>query len=625
MAQQDPIAPKQFEYDPSSPLCVPGSTVEGSVCLTLPTDSIASKVDIFFLFDDTGSFAAYVRDVSGIAHSLVSDLQYALPSVDFGFGVGRFEDYGGPGSTFSGERTTGRPFLLNQPIVTAVDGNVTTLIDAALTREGRGFGGDGPESAIAEGLYQVAVGDGFDGNDDGSTNGMDGTQVAGALSSQIAADASGDVPAFASLNAAVPHSGTIGGAGFRKDALKLVILATDICSVAAFAGTSLPADVDGEPVKDFGCSSKPGERRFGFVSDAISSSLNTVSGAVVPKGAHTVMDAVNALKAQNIRVMGMGPDVAPKPSGSGPDNGPSTFLSAMARITGAIDAGGKELVFPIGSGVGPLRNAIVEAVGKAVVKPVDVDLVSQNCENIPADIKVKNSPKLQVKPGEKVCFDFDAVGYDANLFGQCGLAFYGSGTFLGYVPFIFNCYCNPQVSVPKVITFEYDANFQNLDHGDYVSTFGDGQGTVSVSVKPFGDGIGPRARIYDTSRGVPVSMIDPENEDPDLDCTDQGNALIIQESDAAALPDDNADGGVFTFVFSPAAAVHGMTLLDMESKAKVTTFHTNGSRVRSRTAKLGNCGVGYHHLHQTDVTKMTVKLRDSGAIADLHVCWPLGQ
>ena len=101
------------------------------------------KVDVFFLFDDTGSFAPFVRTVTSIFGGLVGDLETALPGVEFGFGVGRFEDYGGPGTGFSAEVPTGRPFTLNQPIITAADADGAAardaLINAALDRTAPGL------------------------------------------------------------------------------------------------------------------------------------------------------------------------------------------------------------------------------------------------------------------------------------------------------------------------------------------------------------------------------------------------------------------------------------------------------------------------------------------------------
>jgi len=105
------------------PVCSAGSQ-EFPVSITLPPDTIVDKVDVFLLFDDTGSFEGFVPTVASIFSALVTALEAALPGVEFGFGVGRFEDYGGPGTGFSDEDLVGRPFTLNQPIVTAATAEV---------------------------------------------------------------------------------------------------------------------------------------------------------------------------------------------------------------------------------------------------------------------------------------------------------------------------------------------------------------------------------------------------------------------------------------------------------------------------------------------------------------------
>src|SRR5712691_9206524 len=61
------------------------------VKITLPPATVTDQVDVFFLFDDTGSFAPFAPSVVGIFSSLVSSLETQLPNVSFGFGVGRFE------------------------------------------------------------------------------------------------------------------------------------------------------------------------------------------------------------------------------------------------------------------------------------------------------------------------------------------------------------------------------------------------------------------------------------------------------------------------------------------------------------------------------------------------------
>src|SRR5262249_33631178 len=156
-----------IQIPPSSAVCTGGAETV-PVSISFPPSSVIDKVDVFFLFDDTGSFAGRVPAVTGIFTQLVSDLQTALPGVSLGFGVGRFEDFGGSGTGFSGEFSTGRPFTLNQPIVTTDVASFSTLISAALNRTAPGFGGDGPEANV-EALYQIATGAGFDGNGNAST------------------------------------------------------------------------------------------------------------------------------------------------------------------------------------------------------------------------------------------------------------------------------------------------------------------------------------------------------------------------------------------------------------------------------------------------------------------------
>lgn len=182
-----------------------------------------------------------------------------------------------------------------------------------------GFGGDGPESSIAEGLLQVASGTGFDADGDGTTTGIGGLQIAGAIATQTMADASGDVPAWSTLDPSVVRSGTVGGVGFRSGTLRIVILATDICPVAAFTFPTIPDPITGsgstEPASAFACvTTTPGVARFGYVGDAKTFAANTIAGAVVPSGAGTVPATIAALNAAGIQIIGMGPGAAPSTS-----------------------------------------------------------------------------------------------------------------------------------------------------------------------------------------------------------------------------------------------------------------------------------------------------------------------
>jgi hypothetical protein len=87
-------------------------------------------VDVFLLFDDTGSFTTNSPIVRAAFPEIIASLQAALPGVDLGFGVGRFEEY----ANFALENPTGRPFVLNQPIVSADTPGFAAAIQAALDR-----------------------------------------------------------------------------------------------------------------------------------------------------------------------------------------------------------------------------------------------------------------------------------------------------------------------------------------------------------------------------------------------------------------------------------------------------------------------------------------------------------
>src|SRR5262249_52175821 len=175
-----------------------GQTGTVAVRLNLPsTGSLVPNADVFLLFDDTGSFAGTAPDVVSQFQTIIDQVQAALPNVHFGFGVGRFEDYANfTASSFD------RPFLLNQPIITTDQAGFQDAIASALARQAVGNGGDDPE-ALNEALFQTATGLGFDGNGDGDTS---DTGPAGSTAAQLIDNASGDVPAFRSIDDPVGFS-----------------------------------------------------------------------------------------------------------------------------------------------------------------------------------------------------------------------------------------------------------------------------------------------------------------------------------------------------------------------------------------------------------------------------------
>ncbi|MGH9347828.1 MAG: MopE-related protein, partial [Vicinamibacterales bacterium] len=430
--------PSAIFFGPESAVCTSGAETR-PVSIVFPPAAVVDKVDVFFLFDDTGSFAGRVPTVTGIFNSLVTDLQAALPGISLGFGVGRFEDYGGPGSSFSGEFSTGRPFILNQPIVTPDIPGFPTLISSALNRSAPGFGGDGPETTL-DALFRIATGDGFDGNGNGSTV---NSGPAGATTTQTAPGTSGDVPPFTSNVA--PAAGTLGGVGFRPRALHLVLVAGDICSVAAYTpGEPIPGTVTGiggatVPSSALRCSNTVGFSRFGFVSNSVSRTGNTVAGAVAPAGAATVPDTIAALNALGISVIGLADGGVSIRNPVGPSGAPSTLMSALALLTGATDAIGNPLVFNISGGTTPLRNAIVQAITTAATRPVDV---STRAVEVPADVTATLSPGVVpgVGPGGRADFSLDVTGSGVPR-GAFRIEFFDarSNALLGLIPVSLEC------------------------------------------------------------------------------------------------------------------------------------------------------------------------------------------
>jgi hypothetical protein len=425
------------------PITLPGGGIKQNVSITLPEGSIGNKADIVLLLDDTGSFASFSQTVRDIFANLVTSLQTALPGVSFGFGVTRFEDYGGPGTGYSGEDAEGRPFILNQPVVTAATAGGETqllnLITTALNNEAAGFGGDGPESGL-EALYQIATGLGFDGNGNGTTT---DSGAAGSIEAQTMPGTSGDVPAF-STNV-LPTSGTLGGVGWRPDAIKIVLLATDIGTVTAFAYPgAIPTDITAANGVTQPTSAFDANGRFGYVGDAKSENDNTVPNAVAPLGAATLPGTIAALNALGIQVLGMGPGAAPT-SDPGPSGDESVYLSALGRLTGGVDAMGNPLVFSTSVSNEVLTQAIVNAITASLNKPVDIGLrgagLPEGLMMMPTD------PVLGVEPGGTASFMAMFTAEGPIPPGTYALEFFalGSGAVLGTIPVFVQPSLGPEV------------------------------------------------------------------------------------------------------------------------------------------------------------------------------------
>ena len=339
----------------------------------------------------------------------------AVPPLDFAFAVARYEDFGGEFTDMErrgGDVTTktndmdARPFILNMPILREKHPQFAQRFVAAMSREAPGdgnpfvnLGGDlfrtvDPQSGI-EALWQLAAPQnqdgsygGFDGNGDTDTDdsGLP-TSEDPALNPQTAPGTSGDVPAIAFQDAgtdpddypqyqvadrhgtavtipnpaggAMPSyaSGNIGGVGWRPDAARFVVLASDIATVAPTdtepqgtpeqpnnlpppAATEMVTSTDGGAdaprearstllgAFDAAPAVLPGdfkvtERRTGIADgpdfDAnLQDNVRSPGSGVAPVGAHTVQQAIDRLNALNIEVLLLG---CPRPAASTPSPG----------------------------------------------------------------------------------------------------------------------------------------------------------------------------------------------------------------------------------------------------------------------------------------------------------------
>jgi len=323
-----------------------------TVALTLPTTgALTDMVDVFLLFDDTGSFTFNSPIVRAAFPEIIAQLETRLPGINLGFGVGRLEEYG----NFAAEYSTGRPFILNQPIVASDVTDFSASIQAALDHQAPGYGGDTPETVI-EALYQMVTGAGFDGNNNGSL--LD-SGPAGLLSTQVNPGNSGDVPAFATFtpdptNGVLPASGSIGGAGFRSGALPIIITATDTGFAYQPKGETTITGIDGLTVP-------------------VSSITHNGRGTTPFSSGAGIQETVTGLNALGALVIGLGTN---DPATSDPRIG----LEALANLTGAINRTttsiangtadpidpGDPFYFKIGTGGDPLVGNIADGIVAAI-------------------------------------------------------------------------------------------------------------------------------------------------------------------------------------------------------------------------------------------------------------------
>ncbi|MBI1324880.1 hypothetical protein GC170_17075 [bacterium] len=398
-----------------------GETYRQSVSITMPnTGALTNLVDVFLLFDDTGSFVNNSPIVRSAFPTIISQLQASLPGIDLGFGVGRFEEY----ANFASEYSTGRPFVLNQPIVAASTTGYMDAIQSALNRTTPGYGGDQPETDI-EALYQLVTGLGFDGNDNGSV--LD-SGAAGLVSTQLNPGNSGDVPSFASFRPdpsgnVLAAAGSIGGGGFRAGALPIILVATDTGFAFQPKGESIITGVGG--------------------SSRQIASFTQTSRSTTPFGAGAgIQQTITALNSLGSLVIGLGTNPQANVD-------PRQGLEAISYLTGAVNrttttiangtadpiAPGDPLYFQIASGfAGSVANGVVSAIQNAVTN-VAVDITIQASDPRVRIIDHTGS-QTGIGSGQTANFDVEFVGDGVPHRFDLQFVRTGTNVVLGSIPVV---------------------------------------------------------------------------------------------------------------------------------------------------------------------------------------------
>jgi hypothetical protein len=280
---------------PPPPLCIEVPPEVPRVTVDLEIPASLRVVDVMFLIDSTASMQDEIDAVRrGLRDVVVPGVRGLIP--DAAFGVALFGEFPVPPHARAGDDVG--PFLLRAPITTDV-----IRVEAAL--DGTPVWGnlDDPEAAI-EGLFQVATGAGL-------------------------------LP-FIEPSVGCPRGG-VGGACFRTDAFRVVMLVTDAPMHNGPPGVA--------PVSNY--------------------------TRVVPAPA-TYAQAVEAARAAELFVIGLGASDLGRPS-------PRAHLLALARDTGSVDASGAPLVFDIGSRGDRIGSGIVDAVRRlAEDVPLDIDAVVED-------------------------------------------------------------------------------------------------------------------------------------------------------------------------------------------------------------------------------------------------------
>ena len=189
-----------------------------------------------------------------------------------------------------------------------------------------------------------------------------------------------------------------------------------------------------------------------------------------------------------------------------------------------------------------------------------------------------------------------------------------------------------------------------LNGGDYIST--QYKPFYGLELAAFG-GLGTSPRLFDTAKVGNTTYGDPDlgspnkkcpgggvgvgkggapgenGDNPCQNCDYLGNVLIIQEDNGyEAQPDDNKDGGVMTFDFSPAVdEIYEISLLDIDYPVWITVvcLDEDGKKQEKPPIKVplrGNNSLQSIVLNTKNVVQLLLTLKRSGAVSSLSFCYP---
>jgi hypothetical protein len=276
--------------------CIPLPRMGGPVTAAFSIPATLQIVDVMFVIDATGSMRDEIENVRhGLRDVVIPGVTQAIP--DAAFGLAFFGEF--PVLPHARPTSGVRPYELRAPITTDVD-RLTAAFEGIPT-----WGNlDDPEADV-EALFQVATGAGL--------------------------------PPYIEASFGCPSGGS-GGACFRADAFRVVLLATDAPMHNGPPGVA--------PIANY---------------------------AFTDPAPHQYMDAVSALRGLNVTVIGLGAT----------DPGRPSPIPHLTQLVADVDTHHMPLVFDIGNAGDQIGQDIVMAL-ETLADAVPLD-VSAEVDDVPGD------------------------------------------------------------------------------------------------------------------------------------------------------------------------------------------------------------------------------------------------